>query len=319
VRRAVTVRKLVLASGYAGAGGPSVPRFVRQLPSAVWAHSSTPIDFRKLAGKSVAIIGAGASGFDAAGAALEAGAAQVHLFSRDPYLNYTNAPVAQPAPAPAPAPDRGHAPLTEMADELPDAVRWRDFLQRDRRIASVPLDSLQRAVRFDNFNVYIKSEWTEAGIDRAGKVMGKIAGKTRKFDYLILGTGYRIDLALQPELMHIHSAIALWGDRYRPEPGEESAAGSAHPYLGRGFEFLPREPAAAEYLRNIHCFNLAASVSFGIPVGDVPSTVHQPGLVAAIATDLFLGDLDVAAHRRYALAPDPVPDAAAYQKALRTI
>lgn len=316
-RRSVTVRKLVLASGYAGAGGPNVPGFVRQLPSQAWAHSSTPIDFKKLAGKSVAVIGAGASGFDAAGTALEAGVAELHLFSRDPYLNYTNAPAAQQA-APAPAVDRGHAPVTELADELPDAVRWRDFLQRDRRIASVPLDSLQRAVRFDNFNAYIKSEWTAAKLDD-GKVVGTIAGKTRRFDYLIVGTGYRIDLAAQPELARIHGAIALWGDRYHPEPGEESRAGSAHPYLGRSFEFLPRAGAEAGYLRNIHCFNLAATVSFGIPVGDVPSTVHQPALVAAIAGDLFLGDLDVAAHKRFALTPDPAPDAAPYQKALRSI
>lgn len=317
VRRSVTVRKLVLANGYAGAGGPNVPRFVRQLPAEVWSHSSRPIDFGKLAGKSVAIIGAGASGFDAAGTALEAGAREVHLFSRDPWLNYTNGP-ATAAATPAPAVDRGHAPLTELADELPDAVRWRDFLQRDRRIASVPYDSLQRAVHFDNFNAYIKSEWTDAKVD-AGKVVGTIAGKTRAFDYLVVGTGYRIDLANQPELSRIHSAIALWRDRYRPEAGEESAAGGAHPYLGRSFEFLPREGAGAEYLRNIHCFNLGATVSFGIPVGDVPSTVHQPGLIAAIEADLFLGDLDVAAHRRFALTPDPQPDVAAYQKALRAI
>jgi cation diffusion facilitator CzcD-associated flavoprotein CzcO len=322
MRRSVVVRKLVLATGYVAAGGPSVPGFLRQLPPQAWAHSSARIDFGKLAGKSVAVIGAGASAFDAAATALETGAAEVHLFSRDPYLNYTNytgPALAAPPAAPAPAPDRGHAPLTEMADELPDEVRWRDFLKRDRSIASVPYDSLQRAVHFDNFHAYIKSEWTAAKLDRSGKVVATIAGKARKFDYVIAGTGYRIDLAAQPELAHIHGDIALWRDRYRPEAGEESPAGSAHPYLGAGFEFLPREGANAAYLRNIHCFNLAAGLSFGIPVGDLPSTVHQPTLAAAIAHDLFLADVDVAANRRFLQTPDPRPDPAPYQKALRTL
>ncbi len=265
----------MLANGYAGAGGPNVPGFVRALPSQAWSHTSSPIRFDQLAGKSVAIIGAGASGFDAAGTALEAGAAEVHLFSRDPYLNYTNAPSQPGAPA-APVVDRGHAQVTEFADELPDVARWRNFLIRDRRIASVPYDSLQRAVSHPNFNAYIRSEWTAVTLDSKGRVVGTIAGKTKSFDYLIVGTGYRIDLALQPELARIEADIARWEDRYQPEKGEESRAGAAHPYLGRAFEFLPRNARGAEYLRNIHCFNLAANVSFGIPVGDVPSTVHQP-------------------------------------------
>src|SRR5690606_28516221 len=101
-------------------------------------------------------------------------------------------------------------------------------------------------------------------------------------------TGYRIDLAAQPELARIHERIALWGDRYRPEPGEESAAGGRHPYLGPGFEFLPREAAGAAFLRNIHCFNLAAALSFGKPVGDIPSAADHPRLAAAIARDLYV-------------------------------
>ena len=54
------------------------------------------------------------------------------------------------------------------------------------------------------------------------------------------------------------------GDRFKPNAGDESAAGASHPYLGAGFEFLPKRGATgAEYLRNIHCFNLAAALSFG--------------------------------------------------------
>ncbi len=229
-RRSVTVRKLVLANGYAGAGGPNVPGFVRALPSQAWAHSASPIRFDQLAGKSVAIIGAGASGFDAAGTALEAGAAEVHLFSRDPYLNYTNTP--SPTAAAVSTVERGHASVAELQDELPDAVRWRNFLIRDRRIASVPYDSLQRVVRHPNFHAYIKSEWTGATVDGSGKVVGAIAGKTRSFDYLIVGTGYRIDLAAQPELARIHNAIALWATVTSRRKARRAGPATPTPTLG---------------------------------------------------------------------------------------
>jgi cation diffusion facilitator CzcD-associated flavoprotein CzcO len=52
------------------------------LPTTLVAHTGHRIDFAALAGKSVAVLGAGASALDAAGTALEAGAAQVHLFVR---------------------------------------------------------------------------------------------------------------------------------------------------------------------------------------------------------------------------------------------
>jgi len=72
-------------------------------------------------------------------------------------------------------------------------------------------------------------------------------------------TGYRIDLAAQPELARIHDSIALWRDRYHPAPGDESAAGGAHPYLARASSFCRARRRRAEYLRSIHCFNLAAA------------------------------------------------------------
>ena len=87
-------------------------------------------------------------------------------------------------------------------------------------------------------------------------------------------------------------------------------------YLGAGFEFLPREGADAPYLRNIHCFNLAAELSFGIPVGDVPSMACHPRLVTAIARDLFVDSVDAAAHERYINMPLTPPDPAPYQRAV---
>jgi cation diffusion facilitator CzcD-associated flavoprotein CzcO len=314
-QRVETTRKLVLANGYAGAGGPNIPGFVRALPKELWTHTTGHIPLEALKGKTVAVVGAGSNAFDAAGVTLEAGAAEVHMFNRRPYIEYQGQlPSATPRP-PAPPVDRGYPGVIELTYELPDAMRWRNFLLGEKRVASVPLDSMERAVAFKNFHIHLSTSLED--VHAAGnKVVAKAGRKTMRFDYLISATGYRIDLAAQPELAKIYSTIALWGDRYRPAAGEENAAGAAHPYLGAGFEFLPREGADAPYLRNIHCFNLAAELSFGIPVGDVPSMACHPRLVTAIARDLFVDSVDAAAHERYIDMPLTPSDPAPYQRAV---
>ena len=310
-QRMETTRKLVLANGYGGAGGPEIPDVLRGLPTRVWTHSTGQIPLDTLRGKVVGVIGAGSNAFDAAGVSLEAGAAEVHMFNRRPYIEYQGQPTGTAPRPPVPPVDRGYPNVLELSYELPDAMRWRNFLLGERRVASVPIDSLERAVAFKNFHIHMSTSLTDAALAGHGKVTAKAGGKTMRFDYLIAGTGYRIDLAAQPELARIHDKIALWSDRYKPAAGEENASGGRHPYLGAGFEFLPREPAGAEYLRNIHCFNLAGELSFGIPVGDVPSMVDHPRLVSAIARDLYIDSLDAAAHERYINTPlvpsDPAP------------
>jgi cation diffusion facilitator CzcD-associated flavoprotein CzcO len=269
-----------------------------------------------LSGKVVGVIGAGSNAFDAAAVALEAGASEVHLFSRRSSIAYQGvAPGTVPRPPAAPV-DRGYPNLLELAYELPDVVRWRNYVMRDDGIASVPLDSLDRVMAFENFRIHLDTSLAEVALARNGRVTARAGRDTLRFDYLIAATGYQIDLAAQPELARIHEAIALWGDRFQPASGEDNTAASAHPYLGAGFEFLPRDDSAADYLSNIHCFNLAAALSFGIPVGDVPSMVDHPRLVTAIARDLFAESVDIAAHERFFNVPAAEQDPSPYQRAV---
>jgi len=75
------------------------------------------------------------------------------LFSRRAYVDY-QAPPRSPrrhrdraaAPAPRLRPWIAAIDMTELTYELPEVVRWRNFLLGERRVASVPLDSLERAV-----------------------------------------------------------------------------------------------------------------------------------------------------------------------------
>lgn len=318
--RTETTRKLVFANGYNGAGGASVPGFIRALPPEKWSHTEKPINFAPMKGKVVGVLGSGASAFDAAGNALEQGASEVHLFSRRTYIAYTNTPrsaqSAQPAAAPRPF-DPGFSNMIEWAYVLPDPVRWRSQIARERSVATVPYDSMMRAVSHDNFRLHVEAPWDKVAMAN-GKVAVTSHDKKFRFDYVISGTGYQIDLAAQPELAGLHPLIALWRDRYQPDMDEADKASGAYPYLGAGFEFQAGEQKDAAILRNIHCANLGASASFNILVGDVPSMVLQPQLVASIARDFMVDGVDLDVNKR-SLATQPTPpDPTPYQKAIRS-
>ena len=75
-------RKIVLATGQEGMGDWSIPEPLNHLPVSVCVNSGASIDFDALSGKRVTVVGAGASAFDNAAMALEAGAASVHLLCR---------------------------------------------------------------------------------------------------------------------------------------------------------------------------------------------------------------------------------------------
>jgi len=81
-RSVLHTRKLVLATGQDGLGRWWMPECLERLPAPLRAHAADPIDFAALAGKTVAIIGLGASALDNAASALEAGVASVHVFCR---------------------------------------------------------------------------------------------------------------------------------------------------------------------------------------------------------------------------------------------
>ncbi|MES1262744.1 MAG: NAD(P)/FAD-dependent oxidoreductase, partial [Peristeroidobacter soli] len=193
-QRVETTRKLVLANGYAGAGGPNVPAFIRALPTNMWTHTTGRLPLETFKGKVIAVVGAGSSAFDAAGVALEAGAAEVHLFSRRAYIDYqAPAPTTPPAQPAAPPPDRGQSNMLELTYELPDVVRWRNYIAGERRVASVPLDSLQRAVAFKGFHIHLNTSLENVAMASNGKITAKAGKKTMRFDHLVAGTGYRID------------------------------------------------------------------------------------------------------------------------------
>lgn len=122
--------------------------------------------------------------------------------------------------------------------------------------------------------------------------MTEVHGEVFSFDFIIAGTGYFVDPAARPELADFADQIRLWRDQYVPVENDRDASLETHPYLGLAHEFLEKVPGQAPYLKDIHVYNPAGCVSFGLPIGDVPSIRRDvPAVVARISRDLFLADL----------------------------
>jgi FAD-dependent urate hydroxylase len=275
-----TARKIILATGFAG-NGPSIPDVLSHtLPKELYAHTSERIDFEALRGKSVAVLGGAASAFDAAAVALEHGAREVHLFVRRKTL--AALPVIRL---------RLYPGAYDNYASLPDALRWQQAVRFRREGSTSPADSISRVTRFPDFHLHLGAPWLSAKTHGrrllATTPRGQIA-----FDFVIAGTGYGVDLAARTELSDVADQILLWRDRFTPAEKEQDEVLAAYPYLGAGHEFLEKVPGSAPYLKDIHVFNPAAFVSFGLPVGDIPSFKRDiPSVVARISRDLFLADL----------------------------
>jgi FAD-dependent urate hydroxylase len=280
-RRIETTRKVILANGVAGNGGAHVIAPLSALPASHHAHSAEAIDFSRLAGKTVAVVGSAASAFDAGATALEAGAGAVHLFARRAAI------AARPVVR-----SRGYPGAYDNYPALPDAFRWRQALRYRRAGSTPPPDAIERVVRFPNFHLHLASPVTAARIEN-GRAVIEAAGESFAADFVISGTGYFVAPVARPELADVADDILLWRDRYQPAPAERDDELGAHPYLGSGLEYLERVPGRAPFLGDIHIYNPAAFVSFGLPVGDVPSLRRDvPAAVARISRDLFLADFD---------------------------
>jgi FAD-dependent urate hydroxylase len=279
----VHARKIVLATGIEGSGRWQLPGFVEgRISPTSYARSADEIDFGRLAGKRIGVLGAGASAFDNAAAALEAGAARVDLCARrgdiprvNPYIWMNFSGVL------------GH--FAEMSD----LQRWR-FMHHILEELPVPppQDAFERCRRFGNFVLHTACPWRAVREDGDALVVETERGRF-VFDFLIFATGVATDLSLRPELAAFAQRIALWRDRFTPPPGEESDMLARHPYLGPAFEFMEREAGTAPFLSRIHNFTFGATPSLGLTGAAITGMRYAvPRLINGLVRDLFLEDAE---------------------------
>lgn len=276
-----TSRKVVLATGFTGNGGAYLPPALARLPEIVRSHTQGTIDFAAFRGKTIAVVGAAAAAFDAAGMALENGAAAVHLFARRPQI--ASLPISRL---------RGYSGAYDNYRQLPDAIRWHQAI-RFRQAGSTPtLDAIQHTMAFPHFRLHLTAPWHRADLED-GQVVAHASDGTFRFDHVIAGTDYFVDPSGRPEAAEFADRILLWRDRYSPPAEERDDFLGSHPYLGEAHEYLEKAPGSAPFLSDIHVHNPAGFISFGLPIGDIPSMRRDIPLVAPhISRDLFLADLD---------------------------
>ena len=274
-------RKVVLATGQDGAGHWWMPPFVAALPTHLRAHTADPIDFAALRGKRVAVLGAGASAFDNAAMALEAGAAEVSLFCRRAVPQ-----VVQPFRW------LTFAGFLRHLSDLDDAWRWR-FMSRILGLREgFPQPTYDRCARHAAFQLRTGAPWTGARRCGDGVEVDTPCGSVTA-DFLICGTGVVMDFARRPELARIAADIARWCDRYQPPPDEQDDRLGRFPYLAADYSLVPRQPDRAAWMADIHLFNIASTMSFGPSGSSINAmTTAVPKLVAGLTRGLFKADLD---------------------------
>ena len=276
---ALTARQVVLATGMAALGAPRMPDLYKALPETIRLSCYDGIDFSIMIDKRVAIIGAGSTAFDNAAAALETGAGSVDLYCRAPDLRAINHMKGV----------SDYGAVAHWAD-FDDATRWRLARLGLSRAAPPIRPTVERATHFGNFRILTNAAVTAAVAegDRARLTAG---GRDRRYDYVLIATGYGIDAAARPELSQVFAHMARWQDRFVPTAGGADATLAAFPYLTPGFAFMERQPGAAPWLVRLRLFAGPAVVSMGRIVGESGNLKYGvPRLATAIAQALALED-----------------------------
>lgn len=280
--RIVVARKVVIATGIDGAGGPNIPAFAQGVPKHLWAHSSEPVDFAALKGKRVAVLGAGASAFDNTATALEAGAREVRHSVRRPRL-----------------PEVSALRYLEFAGffrnfRMLDDARKLRFMRRYFALPTPPpADTLERCRAHANFDLRLSDGWTAMQASGEGLAITTPNG-TFEADFAILGTGFKIDLASVPYLQDLVPHMMFWKDRFTPGSDRVDTHIANYPYLTPSIQAVGRTAEADRALRNLHLLNGAGLMSEGpicTGINGMPWGISA--LVQGISRDLFQADADV--------------------------
>jgi len=272
-------RKVVLATGIDGAGRWEAPSVLQGVPKKFWSHTRDDIDFGALKGKKVGVLGAGASAFDNASVALEAGAEVALFFRREKLVDVNPYRWAE------------FTGFLKHHSDLDDARKWA-FISHFVKMGQLPpADTLARARNHPGFSLHAASPWT--AVETVGERVRVTTPKgTFDFDYLIVGTGFVTDLSLRPELENLKDSIALWSDRYTPPESQRFDDLGRHPFLGSSGEFLPKDPSSP-WISSLFCYTFAGLPSLGFAGAFISGLKYSlPKLVDGITRQLYREDAD---------------------------
>jgi len=279
----ILARRVVLATGRDGLGGAFVPAFAHKLPRDRWAHSSDTMDYARLAGKRVGVIGAGASAMDSAATALEAGAASVDLLIRRDDIPRVNKGKGS-----------GNAGLVHGHLNLPDEWKWKIRHYINAQQVPPPRGSTLRVSRHPNARFNLSCPILDVTM-----IDDEIHVTTPKgvfvLDFLVFSTGFRIDWTVRPEFAALAPHVRAWGDRFTPHPDQQDQELTDSPDLGPVFELQEKTPGCCPGLDRVHCFSYPAALTHGTVSGDIPAISDGAKRLAQGMAGLFYRE-DVDTH-----------------------
>ncbi len=282
---AVHARKVVLANGRDGSGGfrwPAFPSFDPENPIRQGRvfHTLEDIDFGRFAGKRIGILGVLATAIDNACTALEAGAAKAVCYARRPHLPQVNKSKGVSFPG-----------FQRGQGVLDDDWRWKIYTYMLAAGSPPPHESVLRGQKLPGFSFRFAEPWVDVVVDKDGVTVTTTKGQER-FDVVLFGTGFDIDMSRVRELDAFASNVKLWADVRSADEVKANAEAARYPYLGPGFELQEKVPGRTPGLANIHLFNWGSILSQGALAGDIPGLAFGVNrLVPAMSNALFEADI----------------------------
>lgn len=286
-RDVVYARRVVIATGIDGGGAWHVPTFISSaLPKSRYASSGEHIDFSKLVGKKIAVLGAGASAFDNASTALEVGALEATVCIRRKDIQRINPQLWM-----------SKAGFLNHYADMDDSLKWKFMRHMFRYNIPAPQDAYNRLSGLAGACVRTNAAWEGVKLvvdgDKEQIEVTLASGDKLKVDFLIVAVGFVNDFSLRPELSSISNDIATWQDKYSPDYGEEDKQISSHPYLGDSFEFVEKNPGRVPSISNIFNFTYSALVSMGLSGSGISGFRYAvPRAVRGITKSLYLEDVE---------------------------
>lgn len=283
----VRARKIILALGRDGSGAPrwpSYPSLSMQDPLAHGRifHTMDNIDFESWRGKTMAVLGAGASAFDNAACALEAGVT-VQQFARRKVMPQINKSKAASFPGFL----RGYL-------QLDDQRKWRFYTYIFDEQVPPPWETVRRCDAHDSFSLHMGCGWKDVKPQADAVEVTLADGSVQRFDAVIFGTGFDVDLLDRPELQRYSAHIDTWGRHVTPEQAESNSEAARFPYLAPGFALQSTDASLAEAMARIHLFNWGATMTHAALGSDIPGLgIGATRLAHAIVADLFVQDADL--------------------------
>jgi hypothetical protein len=122
-----------------------------------------------------------------------------------------------------------------------------------------PEHTVQRARALPNHHLHLASPWTASRMHGDKAVIVTPQGEHR-FDFVIFGTGFDMDIGKHPELACLLPHMLLWKDRFDAPPAEGNDMLSRLHYLGPACEFNEHTPGACPVLGRISLLGAAASL-----------------------------------------------------------